>query len=324
MRLPWLFTHVCDCRLYQYQQLCKYARLYLATTQIMYGEIMPPTTSTQPISIIIPAYNEATVITNCLTPFLDNDFLEHNQVIVVCNACTDNTAQLVRQLSDRLVCLETDIPSKINALNLGDEAALYYPRIYLDADVRISIAAVHAMAATLAQDTILVTSLEIDKDLSQCSWLVKAYYEIWLPLPYCKTSIIAGLYALSEKGRRRFDQFPTLISDDGFVSCLFTEAERHITPHFYAHSKAPKDLLSLIKITTRSRLGRYELKEKYPQLIRNEKKDYQGAFKDLITNYKLWFKAFIYLSVNLICRVRAKYQSIHKKTLWERDESTRN
>ena len=35
-----------------------------------------------------------------------------------------------------------------------------------------------------------------------------------------------GVYALSEEGRRRFDEFPEVIADDGYVRMLFSGTER--------------------------------------------------------------------------------------------------
>jgi len=82
-------------------------------------------------------------------------------------------------------------------------------------------------------------------------------------------------------------------------------------------------LLSLIKIKTRSRLGRYQLKDKFSELLSNEAKDFQGAFKSLCFDVTLWPKLLVYVGVNLISRIRARYQYITKQTKWERDESSR-
>ncbi len=281
----------------------------------------------QKVSVIIPAHNEASVISACLKPLLENSFLDNNQVIVVCNGCLDETAKIVSNLSSKFICLETDIPSKSNALNLGDAVATFYPRIYLDADVVISIAAIKAMIKTLKIEGIFATSVEPKIILSKSAYFVKAYYDIWFQLPYYKAGMIgSGVYTLSEKGRNRFNKFPDIISDDGFVRCLFNEQERKLTHGFYSQVNVPKDIINLIKIKTRSRLGRYELKNKFPELLANEKKSYQSIIPSLILNYKLWVKTFIYLSVNFSARIRAKYQ-YHKYTnkiiKWERDESTR-
>ena len=123
--------------------------------------------------------------------------------------------------------------------------------------------------------------------------------------------------------RARFEKFPAIIADDGYVRCLFNEQERQLTGGHYALVNAPKDIISLIKIKTRSRLGRYELQEKFPQLLNNESKDYSGTLLKLLPNIKLWPKIFVYLTVNIVSRIRAKTQFKQKFTQWERDESNR-
>ncbi len=89
-------------------------------------------------AIIIPAHNEAARIDATLQAVLSSIGDEGVQVIVVCNGCNDDTADRARQYAPRVCVLETTVASKTNALNLGDEAASSFPRIYLDADVIVS------------------------------------------------------------------------------------------------------------------------------------------------------------------------------------------
>ncbi len=277
-------------------------------------------------SIIIPAFNEEATISATLTALIPLLAKPNIQIIVVCNGCTDNTAQIVKQIHPNILCLETEIGSKTHALNLGDEAALFFPRIYLDADIILSPDTVNAMVQTFEDTACLATSVEPQMHLTNSSWLVCAFYDVWLRLPYCKAGMIgSGVYALSKQGRARFDKFPAIIADDGFVRCQFTDSERPVTKNVFATVKAPKEAFSLIKIKTRSRMGRYELKDKFPQLLVNETKNYNQAFYSLFFQYKLWPKIVVYLSINLISRMRANRQYTNKTiTTWERDESSRN
>lgn len=161
-------------------------------------------------------------------------------------------------------------------------------------------------------------------DLSDSTWPVKAYYDVWLSLPYCKAGMVGtGVYALSEQGRNRFDQFPDLIADDGYVRCLYNEAERGVTHGHYSVVTAPRNITGLLKIKTRSRLGRYQLKEKYPENMKNEEKDYRGAMKPLILDIRSWPKIFLYLIINIVTRLRASWQMKNNMSTWERDESSR-
>jgi hypothetical protein len=161
-------------------------------------------------------------------------------------------------------------------------------------------------------------------DLSNSSWGVKAFYDIWLNLPYCKEGMIgSGVYALSEQGRKKFQDFPLIIADDGYIRCLFTGDQRPLSLKCYATVSAPQNLLSLIKISTRSRLGGYELREKFPELLANETKDYKNASMSFLLNVKQWAKIGVYIGVNNVTRIRAKSQVKHKFNQWERDESSR-
>jgi len=277
------------------------------------------------VSIIIPAFNEEVSISATLAPLVSLLTEDEAEIIVVCNACTDKTAEVVKKISSEIICIETEIGSKSHALNLGDAAARFFPRIYLDADIALSTDAVNGMVESLKNPLVFATSVEAKMNLSSCSWCVRAFYDVWLRLPYCKAGMIgSGVYALSKAGRGRFEKFPAIIADDGYVRCLFKEAERLRTTTGYAIIKAPKDLFSLIKIKTRSRLGRYELKEKFPQLLKNEEKKYSESIKSLCLEYRLWLKIPVYLMVNLICRFRANRQHVNKQTnKWERDDSSR-
>ncbi|MCK5898340.1 MAG: glycosyltransferase, partial [Methylococcales bacterium] len=114
--------------------------------------------STAHASVIIPAYNEEKIITRCLKALQEQDFSGDLQIIVVCNHCQDKTADKVRAFNADIICLETEIGSKTNALNLGDEVAIFYPRIYLDADIVLSKNAIREMCLTLEDESHLATS----------------------------------------------------------------------------------------------------------------------------------------------------------------------
>lgn len=274
-------------------------------------------------SIIIPAHNEENVIEACLRPLVDMAKHQEYEVIVVCNGCTDNTAHRVRELSKDIICIETAKASKTNALNVGDEIARSFPRFYLDADVVLPGETVSAVIRVL-DCGYLAAAPEVKMNLDGSTVFVKAFYDVLLSLTYVRAGMIgAGVYALSRHGRDRFTYFPEIIADDGFVRCLFTESERGLARGYYSIVNAPKNLFALIKIKTRSRLGRYELKKKFPQIINNEEKNYNGAIKGIILDVKLWPKMIVYLFVNIITRIRAANQMKNGMAHWERDESSR-
>lgn len=278
------------------------------------------------ISIIIPAYNEEQVIGLTLTGLLEGIDSKILEVIVVCNACTDKTAELVRSISKNIICIEVNKASKTNALNVGDSHAHFFPRVYLDADIQISSKDIVILTKMLKQKSLLAVSPYMQMDLSRSSWLVRAYYDIWQNLPYCREGLIGvGIYALSKEGRSRFNHFPNIIADDGFVRLQYTQKERSAVKGVVSIVTAPSHFIGLIKIKTRSRLGEYELKSRYPSLFGNDNKDYTSAMTSLLSSWSTLPKVIVYILVNLITRIRANIQIKHLDNIeWERDNSSRS
>lgn len=280
--------------------------------------------SSHKVSIVIPAHNEESVIFSCLSSLMViQDFIQL-QVIVVCNGCSDNTANIVRSF-DGVDCIEESVASKTRALNLGDGKASYFPRFYLDADVRVTPEGVRDIVDRMNATSSFAASPSVEMDFSECSWLVKSYYKIWCGLPYCRAGMIgAGVYVLSKTGRSFFSCFPEIIADDRYVRALFSDKQRICVDEVKSVVSAPTNIWGLIKIKTRSRLGGYEFEAKYPELIGNEKKDYALAAAELLPKIHLWPKVVVYLAINFVSRIRAKRQlRLHTILLWERDDSSR-
>ncbi len=248
------------------------------------------------------------------------------EVIVVCNGCTDRTAQVVTSRFETVICLETPVASKAHALNLGDARATRFPRIYQDADVMLNAEAVGLLATALHGGEFLAASPAMLMNCRHASWPVRSYYDIWQRLPYVREGMIGvGVYALSEQGRRRFDQFPNLIADDGYVRALFQPHERTVVPGCCSEVRAPKKLHGLIKIKTRSRKGRYQLAQAFPELMTNEPKAYAEALLPLVRSMRLWARLAVYLYVNLVTRMLAgRKQAAIDARNWERDETSRD
>ena len=276
------------------------------------------------ITIIMPAHNEMAVIGASLQGLMPGVESGAFEVVVICNGCTDNTANVVRSVSDKILCLEVDTPSKTNALNVGDAAAHYFPRVYMDADIQLSTDGIEKMAAELNNKKLLAVSPCMNMKISHSSWMVKAYYNVWSRLPYCQAGMIGvGVYVLSEEGRGKFGEFPDIIADDGFVRLQFSDEQRGAVTGVESVITAPSKLSGLIKIKTRSRLGEYELRSKFPALFQHDQKNYGGAALAIL-QWNTVASVMIYFAVNIMTRMRAKMQLKSKKELeWERDESSR-
>ncbi len=276
-------------------------------------------------SIIIPAHNEEAVVARSVESLRNDADADSYQVILVANGCSDRTAEVARRAWPHIDVIETDVASKSNALNIGDERATSFPRFYMDADISLSPRALSIIGARMAETGAPAAAPSMEMRFVDAPWTVRAYYRAWQQLPYVKEGMIGvGVYALSEEGRRRFDEFPAIIADDGYVRRLFKPGERLCVTECKSIVTAPSSLWGLIKIKTRSRLGGYELTEKFPELLENEPKDYAGAAGQLARRPSLWPALLVYLGVNLIARLRA--WRMHRRRahgVWERDDTSR-
>ena len=245
-------------------------------------------------------------------------------VIVVCNGCTDDTASLARSFGPPVRVIETDIASKAHALNLGDEAAHGFPRIFADADVVISVDAVRRLAGRLERGDVLAVAPTPNFDLVGCSWPVRAFYDIRSRLPSAREGIGgSGVYALSEAGRRRFREFPMLIADDGYVRIQFQPEERETVHSASSTVFPPRTIKDLIATKTRAHYGSFELASLFPRPWKNRGENNNKSLIRLFKNPRLWLKLGIYCLVTIIARRRAQRRLRGGTMGWERDNTSR-
>ena len=299
-----------------------------------------------PITVIIPAHNEAAVIERCLRALTEGAQAGELELIVVANGCRDDTAAVARKFAAtsgagasagaNVKVIETEVPSKSNALNLGDAAAGGFPRFYVDADVALSLDALRQVAAALLAEGsptsegnggALAAAPRAELDLSASSWAVRAYYAIDTKLPWFREGIgNAGVYALSRAGRARFERFPDLTTDDGFVRLHFRPHERRTVETAVAVVTAPATLAGLVAIKARSDFGRREILRHYPQLLANAGAANKPVLLRMGLDPRQWPALAVYAYVKLAARVRSrlKYRlgkSGEVANRWERDDS---
>src|ERR1700733_469416 len=223
------------------------------------------------ISIVIPAYNESAVIARTLRAVTTGALSDELDVIVVCNGCTDDTATIARGFGTFVRVIETAVGNKTHALNLGDQAARAFPRIYMDADVIVTLSTIRVLAERLGKGDVIAVAPRPYFDLTGCSWPVRAFYDIRSRLPSFGEGIGgSGVYALSEVARRRFDAFPKLIADDTYVRVQFKPEERETIVSVRSIVFAPRTINNLIAIEARADFGTFELARLYPDLWANK------------------------------------------------------
>jgi glycosyltransferase involved in cell wall biosynthesis len=272
-------------------------------------------------SVIVPAHNEAAVIQRCLDSLITQTGID--TLIVACNGCSDNTADLVKHYSN-IICLEIDTPSKTNALNEAEKHISSYPIFYLDADTQLQAGAIqHIINQLNLNPNLHLVAPTPDIDSSQSSWLVQQYYKIWLNLPYIKAGVIATCsFIVTEEGRKRFDHFPAIINDDRFIHCQFKACEVSNIAGAEIYIQAPRTLYSLIKIKTRARLGNIQLQQ-LGLCPEPKHKSYGNSIKSLLFSRK-WLAASVYYSIATVIRIRSwiQFKRIDNYT-WEKDLSSR-
>ena len=291
----------------------------------MPGEGCPPfDVVVHVISVIVPARNESAVIARTLKTMIDGALQGELEVIVVCNGCSDDTAEIARRIGLPVRVIETESAGKSHALNLGDQAARSFPRIYVDADVIIPIGGVRILARHLSRDGILAAAPTPDIDLTGCSWWVRAFYDIRALLPSSREGIGgSGVYALSRAGRRRFERFPRITADDGYVRLHFKSHERATLATARSKVFAPRTIKDLIATKTRAHYGSFELASRCPRLSENRGNSNHNAILALFRRPMLWPKLLVYNYVTILARHRARVRLRAGDPGWERDDTSR-
>lgn len=277
------------------------------------------------ISVVIPAHNEETVIERCLRALVVGSRPGELEVIVVCNGCTDRTADAARAWGPPVRVIETPHASKPHALNIGDGLASGFPRLYVDADVILPSSAVRRVADVLLDGPALVAAPRANVDFSGRGWLIRAFYKVWTQMPHFDDGAVgSGVYALSEEGRRRFGAFPDLTSDDGFVQYLFPPRERRTVRDAEFTIVAPRSVRGLLRIMTRAHRGRFQLRRLRPELRPNAPTSPWRSLCRIAGRPGLWCHAPAYVAVMLTAKMLALWRLCWSRHVtWERDDSVR-
>lgn len=210
-------------------------------------------------SVVIPAHDEAPVIGRCLETLYAGFAPGELDVVVVCNGCADQTAEVARSSRHPVRVLELASASKPAALRTGDAAASAFPRLYLDADVVLPGSAARRVLERLRAGA-LAARPPIRYDSEASSAPVRSYYRARSRVPAVLGSLWgAGVYGLSAAGRRRFGAFPDLVADDLWVDGHFNSSEVEIVECSPVVVAAPRRSRDLVRILRRTYFGKGEV-----------------------------------------------------------------
>lgn len=237
------------------------------------------------LSIVIPAYNEATVIGGCLSALLAADDPGCPvEVIVSANACRDGTVErarayeaVARRRGWRFVVIDRPEPGKPGSLNAGDAAARGANRLYLDADVEIERGMLRALALALAEPGPRFVSGQLVMEAPAHRRFARLYARLWARLPFMALTVPGcGLFAVNAAGRARWGAFPDVLADDTYVRLLFAGSERVAVAARY-HWPVADTFGALVRVRRRQRAGVTEVARRFPELLANEDKPRLGG-----------------------------------------------
>lgn len=225
------------------------------------------------ISVILPAHDEGGYIGACLVALFASDLRGRAaEVIVVANACSDDTAQQARDFAGRapgwdVTVIETAEPGKLNALNLGEAAARGDLRVYLDADVRVSRGLLAELAEVLDDPAPRYGSGT--PNVIAHARFARAYARFWVRLPFVAEGVPGfGVFAVNRAGRSRWGVFPDIIADDMLVRLHFAPEERVKVSASYTWPMV-EGLANLVRVRRRQDRGVAEIAARYPHLMRH-------------------------------------------------------
>jgi cellulose synthase/poly-beta-1,6-N-acetylglucosamine synthase-like glycosyltransferase len=257
------------------------------------------------VTIVVPARNEASVLPSCLSRLLFQDYRGTMHVIVSANGCDDGTAELARAWQRRFQAsghwmhvLELGNEGRAAALNAADALAIPGIRVYLDADVVLSPNAISEVARLLRPGSGIHLAGPSLRVAPNTSFITRCYGQVWSNLPYIRDDVIGrGFYAVSEQGRRRWRDFPRIISDDKFVRLHFRRNERAVAPEAYSQIQLPEGLSEMVRARGRWCRGNRELSRMFPALAKSDRGRYRQLLPFVLAHPRLWPHMLLFAAV---------------------------
>lgn len=275
-------------------------------------------------SVVIPAHDEERGIARSLGALLDGGIGAELDVVVVCNGCTDRTAEVARAFGSGVRVIELPEPSKSAAVAAGNAATDVFPRIHLDADVMLSGADLLRLLGPLERPGVLATAPRRVLPRDGCSAVVRWYYDVWEQLPQVVDGLFGrGAFALSREAQNRVDALPAVMSDDLAVSDAFGAAERVVVDSAVVTVWPPRTVGDLLRRRVRVVTGNAQARR---MQVRQDTSTTSVSTLARIARQRpaLIPRIGVFLVVTVIARARARrFLRSNDYTTWQRDESSR-
>jgi hypothetical protein len=276
-------------------------------------------------SIVIPAHNEEAVLGRLLSELLAGAAPGEFEVVVIANGCTDATAEVASAFGDQVRVVSTPVPSKCRALRLGDEHANTFPRLYVDADVRLDTASARRLFAALDAGHLLAAAPRRVLDLAASSRTVRWYYDVWQRLPTVRTGLYGrGVIGVSALGYERLASLPEIMGDDLAASISFGPPEAAVVPDAAVVVLPPRTTADLIRRRVRAATVVAQLHQHLPTAVDAARTTRADLARLLASEPLLAPKLVAFLAVTVVARRRSR-AAVRAGDFdsWLRDESSR-
>jgi hypothetical protein len=284
-------------------------------------------TSTPPrrfvASAVVPAHDEERGIARTLAALLDGS--TDLDVVVVCNGCSDRTADVARGLGPPVRVIELAEPSKSAAVRAGNAATDVFPRLHLDADVTLSGTDLVALLRALDRPGVLAAAPRRRVLRDRCSLLVRWYYDVWEQLPQVADGLLGrGAFVLSRAAQERVDALPPVMSDDLAVSDSFEPTERVVVDDAVVTVRPPRTVGDLLRRRVRVVTGNVQAEQ-----LGLRRAGSTTTLSTLVALARrrpaLVPRIAVFLAITVVARVRARrFARSGDFTTWLRDASSRD
>ena len=244
--------------------------------------------------------------------------------MVVANGCTDDTDAVAAAHGAPVQVVTTPVPSKTQALKLGDRHAAGFPRLYVDADVELTTTGARALARALDDPEVHAVGPARELSLAGRPRTVRSYYDIWQRLPTVRSGLFGrGVVGVDEAGHARIAALPEVMNDDLAASVAFGPAERRVVPDATVVVHAPRTLEDLVRRRIRAVTGTVQLTGRMAGAAqaRTTRADLLGVLR---ADPAAAPHMAVFLAVTALVRWRARRPVRDRDyTTWLRDDSSR-
>jgi Glycosyl transferase family 2 len=272
-------------------------------------------------SIIMPVYNEAKLLGTTI-PNLLNGLADAAELIIICNGCSDDSAETARNLvGHRGRVIDIREKGKANAIRTAERTTTTFPRFFVDSDIMFKGSDFLSLIDALKQPGTLIVSPVAHFDTTECTWAARAISRIWVSLPYGGKEGIHGVIGVSGECRKLWGELPDTMADDSYMSSQVPAEGRRIVHAVVLTSRAPRTFWTYVRVRSRWLRGDQQLHDMGLQSVGSGGQ--KSALVKALINPRTTVDALVYTAHRLMAGVLAKIESKSPSTQWYTDNSSR-